>query len=755
MKKFFLTTFLFALASSNALAQDFIFSKDNYDDSVTFNKALHDLAEQILDSATHSALEANASNMMNLYLFTKQYEKAIPYLDSMRLDHEEDFNRGVDFPIEVFIKTKARQPQLAMNAFNYLYENEFREAYISMNAASQEIADRYVNVSLKDFDSSLTGLKSSYQQSDTLQFSSAMNLISIANYLNTYRPTHALMQKVIQAYDDRTYHIETKEVETEEGIKFRTHVVLPKGISGKLPTVFIFNIYADSLSDIGMAKYYASEGFASVVANTRGKGIDEHEIAPFEPDSKDAYELIDWISKQEWSDGQVGMVGGSYLGFAQWSAMKSLHPALKTSVPQVSVGPGIDYPMVGNIFMSYMLRWINYVNTNSRFAYYGFSNTDKWNALYENWYEKGEAFQSLDSLEGRPSAVFQRWLKHPSLDSFWTNMVPYQDEFSKIDIPLLTITGYFDDDQTGALYYHTQHHKYNPNANHYLVIGPYDHYGAQRYPGKKVSGYEVDPVAITVNFRSLSAEWFDYVLKGKSKPAFLKNKVNYQVMGANEWRHASTLSEISNDTLTFYFNNTKQEGHYTLSSQPNSGYLEQEVDLADRSDAQIYDFKILKDSLDEDLITAMSFISEPIEGSVSINGSFVSTLEAAINKRDFDVSIRTYELRPDGKFFALYTGPYGALQRASYARDRSQRHLLSPNQKETIRINSTHFTSRQLSKGSRLVVVLGVNKNPEWQINYGTGKDVSLETIEDAGDPLKVKWYRDSYIKFPIFRTGK
>ena len=68
------------------------------------------------------------------------------------------------------------------------------------------------------------------------------------------------------------------------------------------------------------------------------------------------------------------MIGGSYLGFSQWAATKKLHPALKTIIPQAPVGIGIDYPMSGNVFMSYMLRWIDHVTINKLTDNAGFSN---------------------------------------------------------------------------------------------------------------------------------------------------------------------------------------------------------------------------------------------------------------------------------------------------------------------------------------------------------------------------------------------
>ena len=80
----------------------------------------------------------------------------------------------------------------------------------------------------------------------------------------------------------------------------------------------------------------------------------------------------------------------------------------------------------------------------------------------------------------------------------------------------------------------------------------------------------------------------------------------------------------------------------------------------------------------------------------------------------------------------------------------STRKLLRPGIKETIHFDRTRMVSRQIGKGSRLLVVLNINKNSFAQVNYGTGKDVSDETIKDAKEPLKIKWHTDSFIKIPV-----
>ena len=105
-----------------------------------------------------------------------------------------------------------------------------------------------------------------------------------------------------------------------------------------------------------------------------------------------------------------------------------------------------------------------------------------------------------------------------------------------------------------------------------------------------------------------------------------------------------------------------------------------------------------------------------------------------------------YEVMPDGKYFYLsYT-----VQRASYAADMSRRQLLTPNRVATIKLDKTLLVSRQLSKGSRLLVVVDVNRGPFAQVNYGTGKDVSDESVTDAKEPLRVEWFNDSYVEVPV-----
>jgi len=143
-------------------------------------------------------------------------------------------------------------------------------------------------------------------------------------------------------------------------------------------------------------------------------------------------------------------------------------------------------------------------------------------------------------------------------------------------------------------------------------------------------------------------------------------------------------------------------------------------------------------------VTETMYVTEPLAAPMIVAGPFTGELNIEINKRDVDLGVTVLEIMPNGKLFHLcyWTG------RASYARDTTRRQLLTPGRATRIPF-STRFTGRKLSKGSRLLIMLDVNKNPGAQVNYGTGKDVSDESVNDAGEPLRVKWRTDSYVNVP------
>jgi hypothetical protein len=142
------------------------------------------------------------------------------------------------------------------------------------------------------------------------------------------------------------------------------------------------------------------------------------------------------------------------------------------------------------------------------------------------------------------------------------------------------------------------------------------------------------------------------------------------------------------------------------------------------------------------------FVSEPLSRASAFNGLFSGRLDFTVNKMDMDLNITLYELLANGDYVRLFSPTYEI--RASYAADRTHRRLLKAGERQKLTFRSERLTSRQLQAGSRIAMVLSVSKRPDREINYGTGGDVSQESIADGKIPIKIRWYNDSYIDIPI-----
>jgi len=742
--------YIFAICfSSNLYAQNFKFEYS--EDSTVLGNRLQQLAKDLTKLKYDETKIEDLNNLFRIQVVSKDYESSIRSLRLLRNLYEEDygeFSKVVKIEYEAYCITEIKEQNSRDK--DILFDRILDSIYVNVSESAKEYSFYYLNIDLKNISKDFNETIAKTKEKDSM---SKQDAIKLCRDYASYILAQSIAEKgktYINKERDKKYIIsDSLFITTRDKARLSAIVVRKRKDTIPLPVILKFDIYP-SKDDIREVKLPSNYGYVGMTVNTRGKRYSPDKMVSFEKDGEDLYDVIDWISKQPWCNGEVAMYGGSYLGFAQWASTKNLHPALKTIVPMVSVGPGIDYPMYNNVFMSYMLRWIHNVENNKYTDDDEFYNTEKWDSLYFNWYKKGTAFSTLDSLDGRPSTTFQKWLEHPSYDEYWQNMMPYKEDFSKINIPILTFTGYYDSDQVGALHYYKEHVKYRPNSNHYLVIGPYDHGGAAMFPSETLRGYTIDSIA---NIRQIpmTYKWFNYILRDSIKPNFLKGKVNYQVMGTNQWKSKETLKDIANDTLIFYLDATISNNHFKLNKEKSkdSNYILEEVDFLDRSSFkkfQKFPLKIL-----DNVFTPKSqttFISNKFEEDFEINGSFTGNIDLAINKKDLDISIELYEFTKDNEYFALST----YLGRASYAKNKSKRNLLKPNKKESIPIKNSSFTSKLIKKGSRLLVVLSVNKNPYWQINYGTGKDVSSETIKDGNIPLKIKWMNSSTIKVPIYR---
>ena len=556
---------------------------------------------------------------------------------------------------------------------------------------------------------------------------------------------------LLQAQSERNYLIQDSVlIRTKSGATLSAVVVRNKSATEPQPAALLFFLYSNLQRSLSEAKYAADHGYVGVVADVRGKRLSVDSLQPYEKEQEDVYEVIDWISKQRWCNGKVGMYGGSYSGFAQWAGLKHrVHPALKTIVPYVAGIPGKGLPMENNVFINANYEWAFYVGNNRYLDENANNDRQRWRGMQYNWYNQGIAYRKIDSVDGTANPMLQKWLSHPAYDRFWQNMVPFKKEYKNIGIPILAIDGYYNDGQASGLHYLREHAKYRPDNQDYLVIGPYDHFGAQKGGITDLRGYKVDSVAL-INTRAITFNWFDYVMKGAKRPDILQDRINFQVMGTNRWKHVSSLEKMHNQQLKFYLDTARVGKYRTLNpDQPDEiTALQQSVDFMDRSQDNNYNFPdpIIQDQLV--MPNGFAFATAPLKTPLELSGAFSGQLSVMINKKDFDYSVTFYEKMPDGRFFAL--GYY--LGRASYADNPSKRKLLIPGVKTAIRFDKTKVISKMISAGSRLLIIINANKNRFAQVNYGTGKDVSDEVLADSGAPLQIQWFNDSFVNIPVYK---
>lgn len=535
-------------------------------------------------------------------------------------------------------------------------------------------------------------------------------------------------------------------IRTRDGATLSAILVRRADAPRRQPAALVFTIYADPPADTKNLEYAADRGYAAVIAYTRGKAYSPQHPVPYEYDGRDADDVISWIAKQAWSNGAVGMYGGSYNGFTQWAAAKYANPALKTIVPYVPNNPGNGLPLQNSVFLLVNYAWIYYV-TDNKFLDAAAYAQPRWGTLNERWYLSGRPYQDVDAIAGIPNPWLHKWLAHPGYDAYWQRMSPYRSDYARIAIPVLTISGYYGD--STAIGYIDDFLQFNHDARSYLVIGPWDHLGTQRRVKPAVlRGYRIDSVA-HIDTPKLTFDWLDYVMRGKPRPALVADRVNYEVMGENVWRHARSFAAMGAPARYYITNRRVSKRFFALTTtQPKDvAALDQRVDLADRrtSNNDSYPNPILGKK--PDLSNGYAFLSAPFSKGTEVSG-FQGNFHVKINKRDADIGLVLYQMLPDGRLFELsyFT------QRASFARDMRKRMLLTPGRDTAIPFARDYVFSRWFAKGSRLLLTVNVNKNPFAEIDYGTGKDVSTEDIHDAGAPLHVQWLTDSYVQLRIRR---
>ncbi|PXX39995.1 CocE/NonD family hydrolase [Undibacterium pigrum] len=727
--------------------------------TATMDKSMAALAKSLLERGGMEGKKWDANQLFRLQLLTSQPESARQAIQEWRAQAKQrgQNNTGTLFvAYDLYARTLELQTQQKLS-FEEAYKLAFRDVFAGLDDLQADDATFSLGTSAERLEVDLQRQLKEHAGKTALPVKDALNLSRQYLAWLVYSKINPLSPAMLKEDEQRRFITEELLIPTADGARISTLLIRPKGKdkntdTKKYPTLMTFTIYADDNWSRADAKKMASHGYAGIVSFTRGKGRSPDAIVPYEHDGDDARAVIAWIEKQGWSDGRVGMYGGSYSAFTQWSVAKKIPKSLKAMAVSASAAPGVDIPAEGNVFMNFLYPWVPYVTNNKTLDNEAYGDEKRWQNLDKAWYQKGIAYRELDSIDGVANPVHRRWLQHPAYDQYWQAMIPYQQEFSAVNIPILSTTGYFDGAQVGALYYFQEHSRYLPNADHTLLIGPYSHFAMQAGIPANESGYTVEEVA-KQDLQALRLQWLDHQFKGTPKPAILKDKVNYQVMGANIWKHAPSLAAMQSTHVDYYLGKPAQQNtSYSLLQKPDAKQppLKLTVDMSKRDDVNQQE-SLPRVSKTLNSRNALAFVSDVLPQATEISGLFAGHLDFIVNKKDVDLNVTLFEQMPNGDYFELAS----YLGRASYAKDSSKRQLLQAGKRQTVNFTAKRITSRQMQAGSKIVIVVGIPKQADLQINYGSGKDVSDETIADAGAPIQLQLLNTSYIRIPLGQSGK
>ena len=551
------------------------------------------------------------------------------------------------------------------------------------------------------------------------------------------------------------------KIPMRDKVELNATLYLPKTkdeSSSKTPVIFTLTPY---ISDTyhARAAYFASHGYAFALIDVRGRGNSGGEFEPFAQEPRDGHDVVEWLAQQSFCDGKVAMWGGSYAGFDQWATAKELPTHLTTIVPVAAAHPPLDYPSLDNVGETYDVQWFTFTRGHAGQQNL-FGDQKFWRTKFLDAYKKHLPFKSLDSFVGNPLVNFQRILKHPMADGYYDAMVPTREQFQKINLPVLTITGQYDGDELGALTFYRDHlANASPEVRtkHFLVIGPWDHAGT-RTPTDEVGGVKFGPGAL-VDLNDLHRQWYDWTMKNGAKPEVLKNQVAYYLLapgntGANgEWKYADNFEALVANPRTFYLDSKNGDANGVFRSgslaenQPKEGadkFTYDPLDTKRGENVEGIDPKEKTAGLDQTYALSIGddglvYHTAPFSNETSLIGCPAVTLWVSIDTPDTDLSADLYEIQPDGTSIALWSD----IRRLRYRESLREAKLVKPGEMVRCDFNPGLFIARRLMKGSRLRLVISSPNSILWQKNYNSGGVVADETAKDART-AQVQVYHDA-----------
>ncbi|MBI1898908.1 MAG: CocE/NonD family hydrolase, partial [Acidobacteria bacterium] len=465
-------------------------------------------------------------------------------------------------------------------------------------------------------------------------------------------------------------------VPMRDGLKLATDIYRPVG-ADQAPVILVRTPYKKEMSEL-QARYYARRGYVVAIQDCRGRFSSPGVWEPFVNEAKDGYDAIEWLAKQPWSTGKIGMIGGSYVGWVQWWAASQKPPHLVTIIPNVAPpDPFYNVPYeYGVHFMMGAIWWANILESKATADLSGVALSNVMEAKYSKLLRALPVIELDKAVLGKENPYWRKWIQHPANDDYW-KPANFLDRLKDVRIPVFHQSGWFDGDGIGTkLNYLAMTRHGHPNQK--LVLGPWGHTDTAT---RRVAGRDFGEGAI-VDLQRAYLRWFDRWLKGKQNGIDQEPLVSLFIMGSNMWLHGPSYPLPQTRFEKLYLasggnaNTSKGDGrlvreiaglgapsdHYTYDpADPTPDPRMYEESEEHRKKARSSEDRKQEAEAHYEKVTAqrsdiLVYQTEPLEKPLTFAGPVSAVLYASSSAKDTDWFMYLVEVDKKGKVLPLGQG---------------------------------------------------------------------------------------------------
>jgi putative CocE/NonD family hydrolase len=526
-------------------------------------------------------------------------------------------------------------------------------------------------------------------------------------------------------------------VKMRDGVTLRADIYRPKA-DGQFPVLLERTPY-DKNYGFSFGLEAAARGYVAVVQDVRGRYTSEGEWYTFKHESDDGFDTVEWAAALPYSNGKVGMWGGSYVGATQMLAAIAHPPHLAGICPIVTASNYHDnWTYQGGAFEQWFNEsWTSGLaqNTLSREVAHETNAITGASRLPLNRYPLFN-FPDVRTSDLTPAFApyFLDWLAHPTYDDYWKRW-SIQEHYADINVPALTVAAWYDIFQGGSLRNHMgiKSHGGSEAARRgqHLIVTIGGHAG----DGRKIGDVDFGPAAAEYDENEITLNWYDYLFKGVQNE-FAQKPVKIFVMGSNQWRQEDDWP-LARARSTKYFLHSQGSAN----SASGNGSLSADAPHSEPSDHYVYDpsnpvptiggplccdsqhlqpgprDQRPNEARNDVLVYSTPAFSQNIEVTGPVSVEFYASSSAV----DTDFTAKLVDVGPDGFAQNLTEG----IIRARYRDSQENAELLKPGQvyKFTIDLWST---SNVFLKGHALRLEISSSNFPRFDRNLNTAEQPEL-----------------------------